>query len=62
MRADIQRAKSKNQPMPPGFYAHLGHQYLLIGKALQARNCFNEEKRAFPESAVLMNRFLAKLK
>lgn len=62
MRADIQRAASKHQPLPPGFYAHLGYQYLQIGKAVQARNCFNEEKRAFPESTVLMDRFLTKIK
>ena len=62
MRADIQRGRGKNLPMPPGFYAHLGYQYLLTGKAVEARNCFNIEKRAFPESAVLMDRFIAKLK
>ncbi len=62
MRADILKANSKNQPMPPGFYAHLGYQYLLTGKAVQARNCFTFEKKSFPESAVMMDRFLTKLK
>lgn len=62
MQADIQRAKSKNKPLPPGFYAHLGYQYLQLGKAGEARQYFEIEKGNFPESAVLMDRFLKKLK
>ncbi len=62
MQADIQKASSKNQPLPPGFYAHLGFQYLQSGKAVEARQYFIAEKKAFPESAVLMDRFLKKIK
>lgn len=62
MQADIQKAASKNLPLPPGFYAHLGSQYLQIGKAGEARQYFTAEKKAFPESAVLMDRFLKKIK
>ncbi len=62
MQADIQKAASKNQPLPPGFYAHLGSQYLEIGKAQEARQYFTAEKRAFPESTMLMDRFLKKIK
>lgn len=62
MEADIQRAASKNLPLPPGFYAHLGSQYLQIGKAGEARQYFTAEKKAFPESTVLMDRFLKKIK
>ena len=62
MQADIQRAASNDQPLPPGFYAHLGYQYLQVGKAGDARKYFTAEKKAFPESAVLMDRFLTKIK
>jgi hypothetical protein len=62
MQADIQRAKSNNKALPPGFYAHLGYQYLQLGKAGEARQYFETEKGNFPESAVLMDRFLKKLK
>ena len=62
LQADIQKAASKNQPLPPGFYAHLGYQYLQVGKAAEARQYFNAEKKMFPESAVLMDRFLRKIK
>ena len=61
MQADIQKAASKNQPLPPGFYAHLGYQYLQTGKAVEARRYFTAEKKTFPESTVLMNRFLKKI-
>lgn len=62
MQADIQKAAGQNQPLPPGFYAHLGYQYLQIGKAGEARKYFTAEKNAFPESAVLMDRFIKKIK
>ena len=62
MLEDIQRASSENQPLPPGFYAHLGYQYLQTGKAAEARQYFIAEKNAYPESAVLMDRFLKKIK
>ncbi len=62
LEADIQKAASKNKPLPPGFYAHLGYQYLQIGKAGEARQYFTAEKKAFPESTVLMDRFLKKIK
>lgn len=62
MQADMQRAAGRHQPLPPGFYAHLGYQYLQIGKAGEARKYFAAEKRMFPESAVLMDRFLTKIK
>ena len=62
LQADIQKAASENKPLPPGFYAHLGYQYLQLGKAGEARQYFSAEKRAFPESAVLMDRLLKKIK
>ncbi len=60
LQEDIQIAKSKNKPLPPGFYAHLGYQYLQMGKTGEAKQGFEAEKRQFPESAVLMDRFLKK--
>lgn len=62
MQADIHKAKGENKPLPPGFYAHLAYQYLQLGKAGDARQYFEAEKSHFPESAVLMDRFLKKLK
>jgi hypothetical protein len=62
LEEDIQIAKSKNKPLPPGFYAHLGYQYLQMGKTDEAKRSFEAEKTQFPESAVLMDRFLSKFK
>jgi hypothetical protein len=61
MEEDYQKARSKNKPMHPGFHAHLGTLYYELGKADQARQEFQTEKEQFPESAVFMDRLLAKL-
>ncbi len=62
LEEDIEKARSKNKPLPPGFYAHLGYQYLQMGRTADAKESFDAEKRQFPESAVLMDRFSKKFK
>jgi hypothetical protein len=61
MEADIQKAKSKHMPLPPGFWAHLGFQYLQVGNVAGAKVGFETEKKHFPESAKLMNRLTRKM-
>ncbi len=62
MEADIEVARSKGLPLPPGFRAHLGYLYFQQGKYDLAIQSFEAEKQAFPESAVLMNRFITQIK
>ncbi len=62
MEADIDKAHSKNLPLPPGFYGHLGYQYLVAGNRAKALAGFEVEKKRFPESTTLMNRLTKKLK
>lgn len=62
MQKDIQKAKGLNKPLPPGFYAHLGYQYLQTGKIGEAKLCFESEKKQFPESSLFMDRFLKKMR
>ncbi|MBK8204219.1 MAG: DUF4810 domain-containing protein, partial [Bdellovibrionales bacterium] len=45
MQADIQRAKSKNKPLPPGFYAHLGYQYLQLGKEARLDSVLKQKRK-----------------
>jgi hypothetical protein len=61
MEKDLQVARSRNRPVPPGFHAHLGYLYYQVGKADAARQEFETEKAQFPESSVFMNRLLASL-
>jgi len=61
LEQDYQQARAANLRPPPGFHAHLGYLYYQLGKLDQARQEFETEKAEFPESAVLMNRLLAKL-
>ncbi len=60
LEADYQQARAANKPAPPGWHAHLGYLYYQTGKLDQAVQEFNTEKANFPESAVYMDRLLAK--
>ena len=62
LEADYQKARSTNKAVPPGFHAHLGYLYFQAGKGDQAVQSFQTEKALFPESAVYMDRVLAKAK
>jgi hypothetical protein len=61
MEADFENARAAGKPLHPGFQAHLGFLYFQLGKFDLARRSFESEKAAFPESAVLMDRFIKKL-
>lgn len=61
LEEDEHKAISANKPLPPGFRAHLGYAYSEIGKWDLARQEFEAEKKAFPESAVFMDRLLTNL-
>jgi len=60
LEEDIEVARSQNKPLPPGFFAHLRYQYLQMGRTEDAKASFEAEKRQYPESAVLMDRFTKK--
>lgn len=61
LEEDLQKARSRDQPVPPGFHAHLGYLYVQIGKLDQAKQELETERALFPESAVFMDRLLANL-
>lgn len=52
---DIERAKSSRKKIPPGLYAHLGMMYASQGNRPLAMAAFDEEKKLFPESSVLID-------
>lgn len=61
LELDLEKASSKNQPLAPGIRAHMGFLYYQLGRKDEARQAFEAEKQAFPESAQLMDRFIRKL-
>ncbi len=61
MEHDMLKAQAANKPLPPGFHAHLGYEYYLMGKNTLALQQFQLEKEKFPESAVFMDRMIAGL-
>lgn len=62
LESDYQRIRASNGAVPPGFHAHLGYLYFQLGKTDQAWQSFAAEKSLFPESAVFMDRLMARIK
>ena len=62
LERDYQKARAANRPVPPGYHAHVGYLYFQLGKTDQALRSFETEKALFPESAVYMDRLIARVK
>lgn len=60
MEKDLQ-TQVGNQPLPPGFHAHLGLLYGEAGRSGDMREQFLLEKQYFPESTKFMDFLLAKM-
>lgn len=58
LESDLQKARTKNQTVAPGFYAHLAHQYLKTGQKTKALDYLQLEKQTYPESTVYIDRLL----
>ena len=61
MEAHTEKARAANAALPPGFRAHLGMLKLSAGAADQARQMWQAEKLAFPESTPYMDQLLKRL-
>jgi hypothetical protein len=61
MEAHVEKARGAGAALPPGFRAHLGMLHLNAGNADQARQLWQAEKAAFPESTPYMDRLLKRL-
>lgn len=61
LEEDLEKARSADKALPPGFLAHLGVLYLQTGQTDKALNAFEGEKLKFPESTKLMDRFIEKM-
>jgi hypothetical protein len=61
LEAHAEKARGANAALPPGFRAHLGMLHLGTGNVTRARDLWQDEKTAFPESAAYMDQLLKKL-
>jgi hypothetical protein len=59
LEGDLEKIKSKNGAVPPGYNAQLGLLYLSVGNIDQMRQRFKAEEALFPESTAYME-FLMK--
>lgn len=61
LEAQAEKARGAAAALPPGFRAHLGMLHLGAGNPGRARELWQAEKEAFPESAVYMDSLLKRL-
>lgn len=61
LEAHAEKARGANAALPPGFRAHLGMLQLSVGNPQRAKDLWQAEKSAFPESAPYMDQLLRKL-
>lgn len=61
MQAQAEKTLAAGGRLPPGFRAHFGMLKLSVGDANGARELWQGEKLAFPESAPFMDRLLKRL-
>ncbi|MHB8845027.1 MAG: DUF4810 domain-containing protein [Nitrospirota bacterium] len=61
LERDLDLARSYAKPVPPGYHAHLGYLYYQAGKADQALQSFETEKKVFPESAQYMDLLISRM-
>ena len=62
LNEDIEKARSRGQPLPPGFHAHLGYLYARAGDLAEATRHLRLEKELYPESATFVDGLLAGLR
>ncbi|MDR2030800.1 MAG: DUF4810 domain-containing protein [Azoarcus sp.] len=60
MERDLQKIHARGRTALPGFFAHLGLLYRETGNDAKAAECFEMEKRRFPEAAPFMDFLLGK--
>jgi hypothetical protein len=61
LEQDLAKAAAANLQPNPGLHAQLGYAYYQLGRIDAAQKEFAAEKALFPESAVFIDRMLAKL-
>lgn len=61
LEAHAEKARAMNTVLPPGFRAHLGMLHLATGNAETARQMWQAEKAAFPESAAYIDTLIKRL-
>lgn len=61
MEAQAEKARAVGAALPPGFRAHLGMLKLSAGDPGRARQLWQAEKTAFPESSPYMDQLLKRL-
>jgi hypothetical protein len=59
---EVHKTETDGKKVPPGKYAQIGYLCYLTGDKIAAASYFGSEKKAYPESAKLMNDMIARLR
>lgn len=62
LEQDLERMRSDNLTPAPGFHAHMGMLYTLVGRDEKAVTAFHTEKTLFPESTPYIDFLVNKAK
>ncbi|CAB9543560.1 hypothetical protein BROOK1789C_1031 [Bathymodiolus brooksi thiotrophic gill symbiont] len=62
LEIDLRKAKDSGKKVAPGFYAHLGMMYAKQGNIVSSKEMLLQEKALFPESSVLIDGMLERVK
>lgn len=60
LEADLSKAQGTDRAIAPGFHAHLGMLYHIVGNAAKGTSHFEQEKILYPESSTFINFLLSK--
>lgn len=60
LESDLSKAQGSTKAIAPGFHAHLGLLYHLVGNAAKGSSHFEQEKSLYPESSNFINFLLTK--
>ena len=59
---EVRKTLDGKKQVPPGKYAQIGYLSYLCGDGASARQYFEQEKAAYPESARFMDSLMARLR
>jgi len=59
---EVRKTLDSKKQVPPGKYAQIGYLSYLCGDSASARQYFEQEKTAYPESARFMDSLIARLR
>jgi hypothetical protein len=62
MAKEVQDTVAAGKQVPPGKFAYVGYLYAITNDPAAARKYFEAEKKAYPESAIFVDRMVGRMR